>query len=337
MCQKKRSFCRIRIRGLAVITAALFLLPGGYAARAEEDLPTPIPENIRTADEIVIDDRYEELSSYTITFRNMRAYTPDCFNYAKVTATEELPTPDGREMNRFRFADNAVLTIPCNTTLEYGNKDFECYRQLLNYMDNANFAPGKQADAPYPLENAIARCETIFKTLHIDNLVLDQAVALPSGSISDMTDGIKQFYKETEPACFDAFPEEIGVWYLAFRQELNGIKSLGTPQVRIALTEKETALLELDKVIDHINDDYALPDSICWTDAIRVFSASHCGKSGESYEISKINIAYDYNLMDSNALDARAFPCWQIEGREPGKGTFREVYSIPEGREVKTF
>ena len=337
MCQKKRSFCRIRFRGLAALAAALFLLSGGYAARAEESLPTPIPENIRTADEIVIDDRYEELSSYTITFRNMQAYTPEYFNYAKVTATEELPTPDGREVNRFRFADDAVLTIPCNTTLEYGNKDFECYRQLLSYMDNANITPAKQADAPYPLENAIARCETIFKTLHIDNLVLDQAVALPSDSISNMTDGMKQFYKEKEPACFDAFPEEIGVWYLAFRQELNGIRSLGTPQVRIALTEKETVLLELDKIIDHINDDYELPAGVCWTDALRVFSASHCGKSGESYEISKINIAYDYNLMDSNALDARAFPCWQIEGQGTGTGKFRETYSIVDGKRVQAF
>ena len=48
MCQKKRSFCRIRFRGLAALAAALFLLSGGYAARAEESLPTPIPENIRT-------------------------------------------------------------------------------------------------------------------------------------------------------------------------------------------------------------------------------------------------------------------------------------------------
>ena len=338
MCQKKRSFCRIRFRGLAALAAAIFLLPGGFQARAEESLPTPVPEYIRTADEIVIDDLYDELSAYSITFRNMQAYTPECFNYAKVTAAEELPTADGREMNRYTFADDAVLTIPCSTTLEYGNKDFECYRQLLSYMDNANIDPAKQAKAPYPLENAMERCKAIFKTLHIDNLVLDQAVALPSGSICDMTDEIKKFYNETEPACFDAFPEEIGVWYLAFRQELNGIKSLGTPQVRIALTEKETALLELDKVIDHINDDYELENGVCWLDAIRVFSASHCEKtSGESYEISRIKIAYDYDLTDSSALDAKAFPCWQIEGQGTGTGKFEEAYSILDGKRVQVF
>ena len=337
MCQKKRSFCRIRFRGLAALAAALFLLPGGYAARAEENLPTPIPENIRTADEIEIDDRYEELSSYSITFRNMQAYTPEYFNYAKVTATEELPAANGGEMNRYRFADEAVLTIPGNTELEYGNKDYERYRQLLNYMENTGKAPAKQAPVPYPLENAVARCEKLFKNLHIDNLVLDQAVAIPSGFICDMTDEMKKFYNETEPMCFDAFPEEIGVWYLAFRQELNGIKSLGTPQVRIALTETETALLELDKVIDHINDDYELPEGVCWTDAIRVFSASHCGKTSGSYEISKINIAYDYDLTDAGALDAKAFPCWQIEGQGTGEGKFSEIYSIPEGRKVKNF
>ena len=333
MCQKMKSFCRIRMRGLAVITAALFLLPGGYAARAEE----PIPENIRTADHIEIDDRYEELSSYSITFRNMQAYTPEYFNYAKVTATEELPTADGREMNRFRFADDAVLMIPCNTTLEYGNKDFECYRQLMNYVDSASITPAKQANAPYPLENALARCEKLFKTLHIENLVLDQAIALPSCSICDMTDEIRKFYNQTEPACFDAFPEEIGVWYLAFRQELNGIRSAGIPQVRIALTENETALLELNKIIDHVNDDYELASGVCWQDAIRVFSDSHCGKTGGSYEISRINIAYDYDLVDASALDARAFPCWQIEGQGTGIGKFSEIYSIPEGKEVKNF
>ena len=337
MCQK-RIFCRNHLRGLAALAAGLFLLTGGLQALAEESQPTPVPEYIRTADEIVIDDRYDELSAYSITFRNMQAYTPECFNYAKVTAAEELPTADGREMNRYRFADDAVLTIPCNTTLEYGNKDFECYKQLLNYMDNAGTAPANQAASLYPLKDAVDRCEAIFKTLHIDNLVLDQAVALPADAISAMTEEMKLFYNETEPACFDAFPEEIGVWYLAFRQELNGIKSLGTPQVRIALTEKETALLELDKVIDHINDDYELENGVCWLDAIRVFSASHCEKTGgESYEISRIKIAYDYDLTDSSALDAKAFPCWQIEGHGPGMGTFREVYSIPEGKELKIF
>ena len=332
MCQK-RIFCRNHIRGLAALAAGLFLFTGSPQARAEESQPTPVPEYIRTADEIVIDDRYDELSAYSITFRNMQAYTPECFNYAKVTAAEELPAADGREMNRYRFADDAVLTIPCSTTLEYGNKDYECYRQLLNYMDNAGAAPGRQVNAPYPLDSAMARCEAIFKTLHIENLVLDEAVALPADAISGMTEGMKAFYNETEPVCFDAVPEEIGVWYLAFRQELNGIKSLGTPQVRIALTEMETALLEMDKVIDHINDDYELESGVCWLDAIRVFSASHCEKTGgESYEISRIRLAYDYDLTDSSALDARAFPCWQIEGRGPKAGLFKEVYSIPEGK-----
>ena len=53
--------------------------------------------------------------------------------------------------------------------------------------------------------------------------------------------------------------------------------------------------------------------------------------------ISKINIAYDYNLMDSNALDARAFPCWQIEGQGTGTGKFRETYSIVDGKRVQAF
>ena len=101
--------------------------------------------------------------------------------------------------------------------------------------------------------------------------------------------------------------------------------------------KRSASLLELDKIIDHINDDYELPAGVCWTDALRVFSASHCGKSGESYEISKINIAYDYNLMDSNALDARAFPCWQIEGQGTGTGKFRETYSIVDGKRVQAF
>ncbi|MBR5959460.1 MAG: hypothetical protein IKZ98_00560 [Clostridia bacterium] len=330
MCQKKRSFCRIRIRGLAAIAAALFLLPGGYAARAEEGMPTPIPENIRTAEHIEIDDRFEELSSYSITFRNMRAYTPDCFNFSKVTEKEELPAADGNEVDCYRYADKAVLKIPGTTALAYGNRNYERYSQLVSYMENTGKAPQAQGTAPYPLENALARCDTLFNKLHIGNLVLDQAIALPSGSICDMTDEIKKFYHETEPECFDAFPEEIGVWYLAFRQELNGIPSAGVPQVRIVLTETETALLELNRVIDHVNDDYELTAGTCWQDALRLFSDSHCGKNGGSYEISRINIAYDYDLTDAGALDAKAFPCWQIEGKGPGAGKFSEVYSISE-------
>ena len=93
MCQK-RIFCRNHIRGLAALAAGLFLFTGSPQARAEESQPTPVPEYIRTADEIVIDDRYDELSAYSITFRNMQAYTPECFNYAKVTAAEELPAKE---------------------------------------------------------------------------------------------------------------------------------------------------------------------------------------------------------------------------------------------------
>ena len=329
MCQKKRSFCRIRMKGLAVAAAALFLLPGGYTAGAEEEIPSPIPENIRTADHIEINDRYEELSSYSITFRNMRAYTPECFNYAKVTEEEELPAADGREVDFYRYADEAVLKIPGNTALEYGNRNYERYSQLVDYMESTGAAPQAQGTAPYPLENALARCDAIFSKLHIGNLVLDRAVALPCGCICDMTDEIRRFYKGTKPVCFDAFPEEIGVWYLVFRQELNGIPSAGIPQVRIALTETETALLELNRVIDHVNDDYELASGTCWQDALRLFSASHCGKTCGCYEISRINIAYDLeNQGDAGCLDAKAFPCWQIEGKGPGAGEFKEVYSI---------
>lgn len=335
MSQMKGSACRIRFRGLAAIAVALFLLPGGFQARADENLPASVPGYIRTADEIVIDDRYDELSSYSITFRNMWAYTPECFNYAKVTEVEELPTSDGREMNRYRYADEAVLTIPGNTELEYGNRDFERYRQLIAYMESTGMTPGAQAAWPYPLENALARCETIFNNLHISNLVLDQVIALPSDSIRDMTDGIRTFYN-TETDCFDAFPEEIGVWYLAFRQQLNGIPSVGTPQVRIALTKDETVLLELNRVIDHVNDDYEVAAGTTWLDAIRVFSDSHCGEEGNgSFEISRINIAYDYDIGDNGTLDARAVPCWQIEGHGSGVGAFKEVYSILDGKKMK--
>ena len=120
------------------------------------------------------------------------------------------------------------------------------------------------------------------------------------------------------------------------------------------LTGEGTALLELNRIIDHVNDDYELTAGATWQDAIRLFTETHGQKSfeselySESFEISRINIAYDYELThdDFTSLDAKIFPCWQIEGSQaitlaegPGiysPGTkiipFSEIYSIPDGK-----
>ncbi len=357
MRQRKADSRKILFRRLSACALAVFVLSVSGLACADEAFPTPLPENITAADHLEIDDRFEELSLYTVTFRNTRAYTPEMFNPGKVTETDYIRSEygPGDDWYHYRYEDDSELTIPGNTELIYGSRDYERYSQLLTYLENAGISEEKREDGLYPLQDALERSHSLFDRLHLGNLVMDQAVALPSSRIRTLTDDMKRFYSGAQKLyCFDSFPKEIGAWYLTFRQELSGIRSAGVPQVRIVLTEDGTALLELNRIIDHVNDDYELTAGTSWQDALRLFTATHEQKNfesdlySESFEISRINIAYDYEMPrdDSATLDAKVFPCWQIEGSQaitlaegPGvysPGTkiipFSEIYSIPDGK-----
>lgn len=357
MRQRKAESWKILFRRLPACALAVFMLSAGGLALADEVLPTPLPENITAADHLEIDDRFDELSLYSVTFRNTRAYTPELFNPGKVTETDYIRSEygPGDDWYYCRYEDDSELTIPGSTELVYGNRDYERYSQLLTYLENAGITAEDRENGPYPLQDALERSGALFDRLHIGNLVLDRAVALPSSRIRGLTDDMKRFYSGAQKLnCFQSFPEEIGAWYLSFRQELSGIRFAGVPQVRIVLTGDGTALLELNRIIDHVNDDYALTAGTSWQDALRFFTARHeqkdpeSGSYSESFEISRINIAYDYEMPrdDSTALDAKVFPCWQIEGSQaitladgPGiykPGTkiipFSEIYSIPDGK-----
>lgn len=357
MRQRKADSWKILFRRLPACALAVFVLSASGFARADEVLPTPLPEHITAADHLEIDDRFEELSFYTVTFRNTRAYTPEMFNPGKVTESDYIQSESGSgdDWYHYRYEDDSELTIPGNTELIYGSRDYERYSQLLTYLDNAGISAEERETAPYPLQDALERSNSLFDRLHIGNLVMDRAVALPSSRIRALTDDMKRFYSGAQKLyCFDSFPDEIGAWYLTFRQELSGIRSAGVPQVRIVLTGDGTALLELNRIIDHVNDDYELTAAATWQDAVRLFTATHEQKSSESelysesFEISRINIAYDYEMPrdDSATLDAKVFPCWQIEGSQeitlaegpeihnPGTKIipFSEVYSIPDGK-----
>lgn len=357
MHQGKADSRKILFRRLSACALAVFLLSGGGFARADEAFPTPLPENITAADQLEIDDRFEELNLYTVTFRNTRAYTPEVFNPGKVTESDYIRSESGSgdDWYHYRYEDDSELTIPGNTELIYGNRNYERYSQLLTYLDNAGITAEERENGPYSLQDALERSHSLFDRLHIGNLVMDRAVALPSSRIRTLTDDMKRFYSGAQKLyCFDSFPDEIGAWYLTFRQELSGIRSAGVPQVRIVLTGEGTALLELNRIIDHVNDDYELTAGATWQDAIRLFTETHGQKSfeselySESFEISRINIAYDYELThdDFTSLDAKIFPCWQIEGSQAitlAEGTgiyspgtkiipFSEIYSIPDGK-----
>lgn len=325
---------RRTIRALVSCVMAVFCLSWA-AAGAEEPPVPPLPANIRTAEHLVVDDRCGELSAFSVTFRNTRSYTPECFNPARASEREAPGAAAGGLSSYYQYEDGSTLLIPSATSLVYGNRDSERYRQLLVYLKGAGGTPSATAE-PYPLEDALVRCEHLFSRLHISGLVLDSSFALTADGIGTVTGDMKRGSTPT-PACFESFPAEIGAWCLTFRQELDGIRPAGTPQVRIVLTERETALLELNRVIDHVNDDYELAAQASWQDALGFFSAAHRGKeSGSgSFEISRIHIAYEYELPDGDALDARAVPCWQIEGREARENQvvgFSEVYRIPDGK-----
>ena len=339
---------RIRLRKFSACALAVLLLYGSTAA-AEETLPEALPQNITAAEHLVIDDQCHELSFYSVTFRNTRSYMPEAFNPGKVVAADGSLTCGGPEF--CRYEDGSTLMIPDSTSLVYGNADGGRYRQLLAYMDDTDAVP-EAAEAEFcSLEEALERCDTLLSGLNVGSLALDRAYALPSSTIRSLTAEMRNFYDgERKPECFESFPDRISAWCMIYRQELNGIRSAGAPQVRIVLTPEGTALLELNRIIDHVNDDYQLTAGFSWHNAMSVFSAAH-GRNGlgaESFEISRIRIAYDYEFLgpdDINTLDARIFPCWQIEGREaimPAEGTgargsgirfvrFSERYSIGDG------
>ena len=346
-------------RNLFLLTLILCLLMSALCAFAEE---AGLPESpvIRTAENAEIDTDCSELSSCSVTFRNTRAYAPEDFNLAKVVGQDYEPCEEGSGDDGYfyRYADDARLSVTSDTTLIYGNRDGDRYSQLLTYLDNADIGPDQEVGAPYPLEEAQARCEKLFRSLHLCGLSLDSAVPLSAEYIRTLTGEMKSFYQGTAKLdTFTEFPEEIGGWYLTYRQELNGLKSAGQPQVKVVLTQSETALLELNRVIDHVNDEYEMAARVTWADAMRLFSANHSQKASadehysESFEISRINLAYTYDFPGGEGgcpLDARTYPCWYIEGSREitltkggnvqQAGTkvvpFTEIYRISDGKRV---
>ena len=270
-----------KLCNLFLYTLTVCLLAGCLCACAEEAGTTDSPV-IRTTEHAVIDEGSGELTSCSVTFRNTRAYVPEDFNLAKVVKKDYEPCEDdpGSDVYHYLYADDALLSITSNTTLCYGNRDADRYTQLLTYLDNAQIEPDQAAGEPYPLADALARSEELFRSLHLCRMDLDTAVPLSAGYIRTLTEDMRDYYKGTgKLAAFREFPEEIGGWYLTYRQELNGLKSAGRPQVAVLLTEKETALLELNQVIDHVNDEYEMAAGASWVDAMRLFSASHSKKT----------------------------------------------------------
>ena len=347
-------------RNLFLLTLILCLLMSALCAFAEEEAALPESPVIRTAENAEIDTDCSELSSCSVTFRNTRAYTPEDFNTAKVVEKRYEPWGDGagQDVYEYRYADDALLSVTSDTSLCYGNRDADRYSQLLTYLDNADIEPDQAVGEPYPLEDAQARCEKLFRSLHLCGLSLDSAVPLSAEYIRNLTEDMSAFYGGAGKLdTFREFPEEIGGWYLTYRQELNGLKSAGQPQVKVVLTENETALLELNQVIDHVNDEYEMAVGVTWVDAMRLFSANHCEKTiaderySESFEISRINLTYTYDFPGGAGvcpLDARTYPCWYIEGHREVTLTegenvkqavtrvvpFREIYRITDGKRV---
>jgi hypothetical protein len=349
-------------RNLFLLTLVLCLLTGALCAFAEEEAALPESPVIRTAENAEIDTDCSELSSCSVTFRNTRAYTPEDFNTAKVVEKNYEPCEDdaGQDIYEYRYADDALLSITSDTSLYYGNRDADRYSQLLTYLDNAEIEPDQAVGEPYPLEEAQARCGQLFRRLHLNGLELDSAVPLSAAYIRTLTEEMSGYYRGAgKLAAFREFPEEIGGWYLTYRQELNGLKSAGQPQAAVVLTKSETALLELNQVIDHVNGEYEIEDEVSWVDAMRCFSANHCERSyaddhySEAFEISRINLAYVFDFQGregTDTLDARTYPCWYIEGhravtltegenvRQAGTKVipFTEIYRISDGKKMLT-
>lgn len=320
-----------------------------FCARGET--AAVLPPHIQLAGHPVIEAADLPLYEYSVTLREFLSCDPADIHSGRVTATDHYKSDYAAwdNMDYYTFEDGYLLTRS-GTELCLGNRFHENYSQLLAYMDDTEKpVPEKE---PFPLRDAQERCRQIIEQLDLGYLVQEQAVPLSPDLIESLTEEIRERYDGHKPACFEAFPEEIGAWCLTFRQELGGIAVTnlnGTPQVRIVLTKDETALLEIDNIIDKIDEAKLLAGRTSPEDALRAYLAEHPDEQKEdrreTFRIDRIAPAY---CADSDwdkqtvPVKVRLCPCWQIESRRmlqtdsgDREDALYELYWIPGGEKIR--
>ena len=320
--RKERQMNRIRGRFTAVFLAVCLLVLVSPAG-AENNLQAPGNGNVTLMENAIIDGSYDTLCEYDAAFRNLLDYYPPEV-FSGVPAVNR--NYDDFEYGAFddsctwQFGNGCELTCSC-LSLTYGNADSERYGQLLTYMDNANINAESDVPDGFSLEDAVNQSDALFRELNIENLVPDQATALPCEYIRELTGDMIRFYGEAPKLdVFRSFGEDISAWYLTFRQEINGLRSMEEPQVSLVVTKNGIALLTITTIIDRVENVVQTGAESVWQDALDMFTAFHGGRTFEEYsekfEIEEIRIGYDtgsVSIGDNGEIRGKLFPCWRVD------------------------
>lgn len=279
--------------------------------------------NIKLNENVIIEDSYDILSEYTVTLRNLLTfYSPENFTSSPIKSKDYYRSEYGEldDMCYYKFKDGCDLNCSC-LSLCYGDENRERYDQIITYISDSGISLEMNEFETFPLEEALNQCDDMFRKLMLENLVLDYALAMPSGYINELTKKMETFYSGAYKLdTFHEFSEDISAWFLTFRQELDGIKTAGDPQISIVITRKGISMLSISNIIDRLENSAQIEEAPSWQDAMDMFTALHGGQIhdaySETFEIASIRIAYgieSIKLKDS-VIKAKVSPCWCVDG-----------------------
>ena len=329
------------------ITLLLFVCLA--AGCGEELLSVGLPEHIRLDGNMVVETADKPLYEYEAALKDFSSCRPEDCHHGRIISTDHYQSEAGAwdDTDYYWYDDGYNLTVS-GTSLMMGTGDFERYSQLLTYLENAEIPAESLQTKPFPLQDAQERSKQILEKLHVGGLVPEQAVPLSRETIRDLTKEMKDFYAGMKLYCFDSFPEEIGAWYLSFRQEIKGIPVGISPQVRIVVTKSDIAYLEMNGVIDGISDGVPLEAKVLTEDAVRRFADDHAAvhkEYGETITVNRIAPVYYMEYPEgklSVPIMVRLFPAWHVESRrtmhfrtQVKEDSLSEVWRIPDGKKYR--
>ena len=328
-------------RILAAVMLAVMILPVQNGNAKAEGIIT---------DSTIINEQHGELFSYDVVFKDFhKAFTPEMFNNSAVTArkTEKSDYMEMDDTYTYTYGNGCTLCVSSGLNLFYYNASGDCYSQILTYLGNTGTAMGSPELTGFTLEEATDRCNDFLSRLGLGNLVLDTAVTFSKEYLIRITEEMKKEYAgHPKVSYFTSFTSETEAYYLTYRQVLNGVKSAGTPQVRIVITRDGVAYLELFRIIDHITETHPVTGQMSWQEAVHCFEERNINQYtlpasvSVSYGIRDISAAYYYGFdtRNNDAFHAYVFPCWYINGYETMRSAGREkthpirdLYRIPDG------
>ena len=301
-------------------------------------------------DGTVINDQYDRLFSYDVAFKDFhQAFTPEMFNGSEVVDRKIERSDYGRidDSYTYTYADGCILCVSSGLNLFYYNADGDYYSQIITYLDSAGDCTGGPELSGFTVKDATEQCNRLLARLGLRDLVPDTITTFSKERLTRITDEMKREYAgHPKVMYFTSFTDETEAYYLTYRQVLNGMRSAGTPQVRIVVTRNGIAYLEMFRIIDRITGTRPVTEKMPWQEAVQCFKKRNINvysipaSISVSYGIREISIQYYYGFdtQNDNALFAHVFPGWDIKGYESMRSADREkerlihdFYRIPDG------